>query len=225
MARRTGRPRASGREPTGLDTRTDILNAAARLFCTEGYGSTSTHALADAAGIRQASIYHYFAGKHEILLEILLGTVQPSLDTATLLLARSEAATARLWALCASDAQLLAGGEVNAGALYLIPELGDPRFDAFRERRAELESAYRSLIETAGAPQSTQVATALVLGLVESVILQRYRNPASIDAETAPSIADAALRVLGVDEASRMRGSVEGTRLLVEITRGAAEAG
>lgn len=72
-----GRPRA-GASPSGQGTEVDILTAAARLVCTEGYGSTSTHRLATQAGIRQASIYHYFTGKHAILLT----TVAPSLEMA-----------------------------------------------------------------------------------------------------------------------------------------------
>ncbi len=38
-----GRPRAQGPSKSGLGTEQDILDAAAHLFCTAGYGSTSTH--------------------------------------------------------------------------------------------------------------------------------------------------------------------------------------
>ena len=214
MARPTGRPRASGESPTGLGTRTDILAAGARLFCAEGYGSTSTHALAKAAGIRQASVYHYFSGKHEVLLELLLGTVQPSLDAAALLLARTDPPAHRLWALCVADVRVLAGGEENVGSLYLLPELGDERFAPFHERRSELETAYRTLVAACGA-RDVAHGTALVLGLVESVILQRRRAPETLDDETAPGIADAALRVLEVD-ADVVRGARESGAVLLE---------
>ena len=65
-------------------------------------------------------------------------------------------------------------------------------------------------------------ATALVLGLVESVILQRRRAPETIDAETAPGIADAALLVLGAtaDEVSAAREA--GAMLLAEGDENAA---
>jgi len=216
MARPTGRPRASGDSPTGLGTRNDILAAGARLFCSEGYGSTSTHALAKAAGIRQASVYHYFSGKHAVLLELLLGTVQPSLDAAARLLALPDAPEHRLWALCVSDVRLLTGGEDNVGSLYLLPELSDERFAPFHERRSELETAYRTLIAACGA-RDAEPATALVLGLVESVILQQRRAPESIDGETATRIADAALRVLDVDPEVVRRARTAGAALLDEI--------
>lgn len=220
MARPTGRPRASGDSPSGLGTRNDILVAGARLFCAEGYGSTSTHALAKAAGIRQASVYHYFAGKHEVLLELLLGTVQPSLDAAGRLLAGAEPPEHRLWALCVADVRVLTGGEENVGSLYLLPELGDERFAPFHQRRSELETAYRTLVAACGAAEAGR-ATALVLGLVESVILLRRRAPETIDDETAPAIADAVLRVLGFDDAAVHRASAAGVALLEGI---AAEA-
>src|SRR4051812_15982382 len=145
----SGRPRVAGPSPTGLGTRADILQAGAQLFCTVGYGSTSTHAIARGAGIRQASVYHHFGGKHEILPTLLAGTGHPSLDQARLLLARDEPAAARLWALCVSDVRLLTSGPVNVGSLYLLPEVDDERFTRFHELRAELEDAYRRLLETA----------------------------------------------------------------------------
>ena len=93
MARRPGRPRASGDPDGERDTRRDVLDAAAALFCTVGFTSTSTRAIADAAGVRQASIYHHFAGKDAILLELLLGTVRPSLELADALATGTEPAT------------------------------------------------------------------------------------------------------------------------------------
>ncbi|WP_309135421.1 TetR/AcrR family transcriptional regulator [Cellulomonas sp.] len=200
MPGRTGRPRTVGASPTGLGTRADILHAGARLFCTVGYGSTSTHALARVAGVRQATLYHHFPGKHAVLLELLLGTVQPSLDAARDLLGRDEPAPARLWSLCAGDVRLLCSGEDNLGALYLLPELDDERFAPFHERRAELEGRYRALVAACGvAPADVVRTAALVLGLVESVILQRRRAPETLDARTAEAVADAALALVGLD--------------------------
>lgn len=215
MPRRTGRPRTAGASPTGLGTREDILHAGARLFCTVGYGSTSTHALAEVAGVRQATLYHHFPGKHAVLLELLLGTVQPSLDAARALLARDEAAPARLWALCAGDVRLLCGGDDNLGALYLLPELDDERFAPFHARRDELEAAYRELVAACGVPADDVARTAaLVLGLVESVILQRRRAPEGLDARTPEVVADAVLALVGVDGPERTAHAATGRALV-----------
>jgi AcrR family transcriptional regulator len=202
MATTRGRPRRNSASSTGQGTASDILAAAARLFCTVGYGSTSTHRIAAEAGIRQASIYHYFAGKHQILLELLLGTVQPSLLVAQRLLVSPEPASARLWALCVSDVRLLSSGTVNLGSLYLLPELADPRLAEFHARREELRAAYALLVAACPGVEADPAGRAayLVLALVESVILRR-RKEAELDVrDLAPRIADAALRTLELDQ-------------------------
>lgn len=212
---RQGRPRARGPSTSGLTTEQDVLVAAARLFCETGYGSTSTYAIARAAGISQATTYHYFSGKHAILLALLLDTVQPSVRYATTLAERAEPADVRLWALCAFDVRLLLSGANNAGALYLLPELGDERFTPFHDERARLQLVYRRLVaEVVGTDEEgARARTGLVFGLVESVILRRRTEPDLQAAEVAPAIADAALRLLGVG-ATRLRGTGSQARRL-----------
>lgn len=210
----TGRPRVGGPSPTGLGTRADVLAAAAALFCTRGYTSSSTHAIAEAAGIRQASMYHHFPRKDDILLALLLDTVQPSLEAAAHLLAADGPAVERLWALCVADVRLLAAGPYNVGALYVLPEVSAPPFAPFRERRSELETTYRTLVAATGTPaDQVPLLSALVLGLVESVILQRRRGVEITDA-TAEAIASAALRVLGADDDAVSAASAAGRILL-----------
>ncbi len=50
----------------------EIIEAAARVFAERGYHGTSTQAIADVLGIRQASLYYYFASKEEALEEVCL---------------------------------------------------------------------------------------------------------------------------------------------------------
>ena len=49
------------------NTRQDILNAALDLFSTKGFEATSVLQIAEAVGIRKASLYSHFASKQEIL--------------------------------------------------------------------------------------------------------------------------------------------------------------
>jgi AcrR family transcriptional regulator len=49
------------------NTREEILEAALDLFSINGYEATSISQLADAVGIRKASLYSHFAGKQDIL--------------------------------------------------------------------------------------------------------------------------------------------------------------
>lgn len=172
--------------------------AAGRLFCTRGFGSTSTYAIARHAGISQATMYHYFAGKHEILLALLMETVRPSVAYATELAASPEPPQERLRSLCAYDATLLVSGPENLGSLYLLPELSDERFAPFHAERQRLFETYRELVAACQGiePSKAHQTASLVLGLVESLILRRRNEPHLLEDDIATRIADAALRIV-----------------------------
>lgn len=194
-----GRPRLEQPRRPGKTAREEILDAAAELFTTQGYGSTSTRRIADAVGVRQASLYHHFATKDDILDALLAGTVDEPLELAHRLLDESGPAAPRLHALVIGDATQLCAGRWNLGALYLLPELRAERFEPFRRRRADLRGAYRSLAraviaECAGPPEADD----LPFRLVESVINSRS-DDAVVPDERPWVIAEGALRVLGFD--------------------------
>ncbi|MEU2421635.1 helix-turn-helix domain-containing protein [Streptomyces sp. NPDC007851] len=205
--RRVGRPRVVQRPDSGLQPRAELLAAAAELFTTRGYAATTTRAVAERAGMRQASMYHYVSGKEELLAELLESTVTPSLAYARELLADDAAPAAeRLRALCRADVELLCAGPHNLGALYLLPEVQAERFADFRAVRAELKDAYRQLIAAtasgaangASAGGELELRTDLVFGLIEGVILVHRSEPERPAREFARATADAALRIVGV---------------------------
>jgi AcrR family transcriptional regulator len=207
-----GRPRSGGRQRPGGTPREEILDAAAELFTSRGYAATSTRTIADAVGIRQASLYYHFTSKEALLEELLAGTVRPSLAFAAALDAPS--AEARLFALAAFDTTVLCGGRWNLGALYLLPEVRDERFEPFRLERAELRAVYAALIrelvvradpgepgESGELRASVAELTDLVFGLVESVITIRSERDV-LDVEAmANRVAAACLRLLGLPTA------------------------
>ncbi|MFD3540629.1 TetR/AcrR family transcriptional regulator [Streptomyces sp. NPDC058662] len=205
--RRVGRPRADRLRPdSGRPPREELLAAAAELFTVRGYGATTTRAVAERAGMRQATMYHYVAGKEDLLAELLESTVAPSLALARTLLADSgRCAARRLWELCRSDVLLLCGGPCNLGALYLLPEVGGSRFAPFRRMRDELKDAYRALLggthvgrELAGDKAGLALRGDLVFGLIEGVMLIHRADPARPVETFAEATADAALRIAGV---------------------------
>lgn len=63
------RPAVGGR---GAARREQIVTAAARIFAEQGYAAVGMREIADAVGIRGASLYHHFAAKEEILYAICL---------------------------------------------------------------------------------------------------------------------------------------------------------
>ncbi|MFJ8012199.1 helix-turn-helix domain-containing protein [Streptomyces sp. NPDC096339] len=205
--KRVGRPRADQARPeSGRPPREELLSAAAELFTARGYAATTTRSVAERAGMRQATMYHYFGGKEELLAELLESTVAPSLVLARRLLADGEQPAARrLWELCRSDVLLLCGGPYNLGALYLLPEVAGSRFSQFRRMREELRDAYRTLLdgtsvgdELAGDKAGLDLRNDLVFGLIEGVMLIHRSDPDRLVTVFAEATADAALRIAGV---------------------------
>ncbi|WP_378734131.1 TetR/AcrR family transcriptional regulator [Nocardia brasiliensis] len=194
-----GRPRVEQRRRRGQTPRAEILDAAGELFTTNGYANTSTRVVADAVGIRQASLYHHFAAKDDILDALLVETIAAPLELAERLRDVREPAPARLYALAWFDVRQLCAARWNLGALYLLPELRTERFAAFRLRRDELRGHYETLsasvlAEAGGA--GIVGAAALPFRLVEMVINMRSdEGSAPVYAER--TIPEAALRVLG----------------------------
>jgi AcrR family transcriptional regulator len=201
-----GRPRLEQSRRPGKNAREEILDAAAELFTNLGYTRTSTRRIADAVGMRQASLYHHFATKDDILDALLAGTVDDPLRLAAELLAEQGPSAPLLHALIVSDATQLCASRWNLGALYLLPELRVDRFEPFRVRREELRAHYRRLaggvIAECDGPAE---ADDLPFRLVESVI-NRRSDDGGCPPEQPWVIADGALRTLGFDgDFARMR--------------------
>lgn len=202
---RAGRPRATPSRHGDLEPREQILDAAASLFAEHGYAGTSTRAIAERVGVRQASLYYHFAGKDELLLELLEKSVRPSLAFVDLLTAHGDRLAA-LYALASIDVGTLLATPYNIGTLYLAHEVGLPRFDSFRAHRADLQSAYTTL---AG---GSDFAGGCCMQLAEMVIqLRRSGEPPP---STASSIAVACLRVLGLPQDRVQAASRAGEQLL-----------
>lgn len=194
-----GRPRLAPRRRQGQTPRAEILDAAAELFTTNGYGNTSTRAIAEAVGIRQASLYHHFAAKDDILDALLGETIAAPVEFAEQLIETSGPAAVRLYALARFDIEQLCAARWNIGALYLLPELRGDRFAPFRARRDRLRDGYEVLAAGVVAecgPSGVVPATAIPFRLVETVISIRSDRGA-VPAQARRAITEAVLRVLG----------------------------
>ncbi|AKK30622.1 TetR/AcrR family transcriptional regulator [Mycobacterium sp. EPa45] len=205
---RAGRPRLTERRRPGTTARDEILDAAAELFTTRGYASTSTRAIAEAVGIRQASLYHYFKTKDELLSALLHQTVTPTL--AFLAELEQDSAARTLHALAAFDGAQLLTSRWNLGALYLLPELREARLAAFWTERERLRLSYLDLSRTVlAATGIAEDAADLPFRLVESLVNMWTPPPHPDPATLAGHVADACLRVLGVgeDELAALRAS------------------
>lgn len=193
-----GRPRASGATASRQDARQAVLDAAGELFTGAGYAATTTRAIAERAGLRQASLYYHFPSKEDILAALLEQTVRPSLALAGGLVTGGTPVGVRLWALSYADIRLLGTARHNLGALYLLPEVASPHLSQFRAERAALKAVYRGLIAETGLGTAVDIRTGLVFGLVESIAVARRDDPGLDVEEHAAEGADGVLRLVGL---------------------------
>ncbi|MDR3663690.1 MAG: TetR/AcrR family transcriptional regulator [Mycobacterium sp.] len=200
---RAGRPRLRVQRRPGSTPRDEILDAAGELFTTTGYNGTSTRTIAEAVGIRQASLYHYFKTKDEILCALLSQTVTPTLEFIPLLTGAqpSLAPEAKLHALAAYDGMQLLSDRWNLGVLYLQPELRSASLEPFWSARERLRFHYlslaRAVVDSRGIDEA---ATDLPFRLVESLVNVWAEHRAGNISMLALHVADAGLRILGVPE-------------------------
>ncbi|MCV7205799.1 TetR family transcriptional regulator [Mycolicibacterium peregrinum] len=205
-----GRPRTQAQRRQGVTARDEILDAAGELFTTAGYSGTSTRAIAEAVGVRQASLYHYFRTKDDILCALLEQTVAPTLEFIPSLLGTEPALTAdeHLHALAAFDGAQLMSGRWNLGALYLLPELREAKLEPFWSDRERLRSHYLSLSRALSRRTGVHEAAAdLPFRLVESLV-NVWSMPDGPERSEMPfHVADACMRVLGIpgDAAATLR--------------------
>lgn len=188
-----GRPRLSEREPHSTDTLTDI---ALRLFSEQGYDATTMADIANAAGIKKASIYFHVASKEELLER----GVNRALDA--LFAALDELRTQRGSALERLRYLLERAAEVEVKHLSEVTLLTRLRGNTEVERSAMLrrrafDEAMRKLVRQAQLEGSVRadldavLLTRLILGMVVS-ITEWYRQ----DGKLGPrDIADSVLAV------------------------------
>ena len=201
MSGTVGRPRKNSPRRKGKTARDEILDASSELFTVQGFATTSTHQIADAVGIRQASLYYHFPSKTEIFLTLLMGTVEPSLDLAKDLAETDESPALKLWALVAAETRILLSSNWNIGRLYQLPVANSEEFHAYHEARQELENVFRNLAAEIVGDDDPRIdlpfqMTLAAIELRDNTGTAPY--PLVDDALPAPSvmIADAVLDVL-----------------------------
>lgn len=62
--------------PDVCDGARQILDAALEVFATHGYDGASVHAIASQAGVSKANVFHHFASKEALYLEVIRSAAQ-----------------------------------------------------------------------------------------------------------------------------------------------------
>ncbi len=177
------------------------MDASSELFTKQGFVTTSTHEIADAVGIRQASLYYHFASKADIFLTILKSTVDPLTELAERMSTTDATAAMRLWSLVAAQTRILLSTRWNLGRLYQLPAAVSPEFEEYHTAREKLAGFYRKLAEEIVGEGDPRCDLPYILA--SGVITMRPNDgtiPAPLSDTELPEIAivlaDAALTVL-----------------------------
>jgi len=213
---RLGRPR---KRPMRVDQdpREQILDAAAGLFASKGFGATTTREIASASGLEQGSLFHYFARKNEILAELMGRTIDPALTFAKWLDKQHAAPDEKLFLLAYRDTLTICSGPHNLASLWLLPEAKRPEFSSYWRKRLRLKATYGRYVK-AGLQEGLfegiegQLAAELVLAMVDSTV-QWFVRGRHDPARTAREVAMAALRLLLTDT-SRLDAVVDHAAVL-----------
>jgi AcrR family transcriptional regulator len=200
VTRRASVPaRAAGTNARGQSTRRRLLEAATVVFHEKGYFETRVEDIAQVAGTSRATMYHYFADKEELALELLADAAAPLAQS----LCRLEDLGPGPGGLDVLRSWLVEVGHVydhHGGALRLwaridgtnshVGRVGD-RF--IRGMTARLAQRLRA----AGVEDlDHEIAAVAVLTTVERVQLSRIRSTEMSVASAAVPLADLLHRML-----------------------------
>jgi AcrR family transcriptional regulator len=137
------------RESPESGSRRAILDTAARLLRSGGYHQTTLREIAEAVGIRKASLYYHFASKEEIVEEVANDGVRFVHEAVSRALADTEGAPSRrrLEAAIAAHLTALHGhGDYTSASIKAFTFGDAPAPDSVRQVRRAYEEVWRGLI-------------------------------------------------------------------------------
>lgn len=159
------------RDGATSDTYLRLLEVAAQLFRTRGYGGTTTRELASQLGIQNASLYHYVRGKDDLLYALSVDSLSRLTSAVNDAIGRLADPVERLHAAMAQHlSTALADQNKHATMLSELRSLP-------AERRAEivrLRDAYEDLF-------GRLIAAAQETGQIRSDISARYLTLAALN--------------------------------------------
>ncbi|MGH3414532.1 MAG: TetR/AcrR family transcriptional regulator [Marmoricola sp.] len=141
----TGRDTIASREET-LHLPDDLLTVSAALFRRQGYARTTTRELANAVGIRKASLYHYIRTKEDLLYALCvqsLDVITDDVRRAT----RDADKPERLDAMIDAHVRsMLSNQDMHAVMLMELRALSGPRLADVIGRRDRYEAIVKDIL-------------------------------------------------------------------------------
>ena len=209
----THTPRARLVRNSGVLRRADeIIDAAARVFAERGYHGTTTQAIADVLGMRQASLYYYFPSKEAALEEVCARGTDGFVEGAERVMQMDVPPLAKLKLLIASHL-----APIETMPDYVRVFINERRYlpDASRKRvgrksrRIErcFEQVIQAGIDNGSIPPGTDARLAMlaVLGMCNAVINWRQSDRCKDVRGIAGGFAEIVAKGLAVPEGAPAR--------------------
>jgi AcrR family transcriptional regulator len=130
----------------GRTTRERILYEASVLFVRRGYFGTSTRQIAQAAGIRQPSLFHHFSSKEEIAQALLSFSLDGPSEYAVSLARSRDSAARRLYSYIRFDARHLCRSPYNLGGLHGDDVMNTRGFEHQRAQRDAIRESVKAMV-------------------------------------------------------------------------------
>jgi AcrR family transcriptional regulator len=181
----------------------EIRHAALELFARLGYEATTMADIGAAVGIRGPSLYKHVASKQDVLVEIMVGTMDALLAANRSAVATTTEPTDRLRRAVEAHVRFHARNRLEAFVGNReIRSLVEPHRTAVLDRRADYEQSFRTLIAegvTAGRFHvvSPRLASYAILDLGMGVSAWFREDGELTENEVAWQYTDFALRLVG----------------------------
>jgi len=183
----------------------EIRHAALELFARLGYEATTMADIGAAVGIRGPSLYKHVASKQDVLVEIMVGTMDALLAANRSAVATTADPTDRLRRAVEAHVRFHARNRLEAFVGNReIRSLVEPHRTAVLDRRADYEQSFRTLIAegvTAGRfhVASPRLASYAILDLGMGVSAWFREDGELTENEVAWQYTEFALRLVGAD--------------------------
>ncbi len=128
--------------------KTELLEAAARLFRKKGFAGTSMQDIAEEVGILKGSIYYHFNSKNEIFQEVLNNGIDPILNSSLHLLQEALSPRAKLEKYIRKHLSYIM--EHNNSLVLFFQErekMPSDKTEIYLQKRDRYEGVLRSILE------------------------------------------------------------------------------
>lgn len=185
------------------DRRSAIRQSALRLFAEQGYRSTTMADIGAAVGIRGPSLYKHVASKHELLAEIMIGTMEQLIADNVAAVASADHVREQLRRSVEAHIRYHARHRLEAFVGNReIGSLEAPDQERVLRGRSDYERRFRELIERGAAEgafhvQSARIASYSILDMGIGVASWFHEDGEFSVDQLAYQYGDIALRIVG----------------------------